>query len=247
MIKIFTVLYFIALLGMFSVPSSYLLISFFCLIGILIGCLKIIGKPRRLVIIPMFLSVASFAIMPFFVSWIEVFLFSIFSSTIFYFLLFFRQKIESKKQDRRQHELLRGKMPFSKPLIIAVLPFCFLSIFLILKNSNISFAVALSIFFIIFFISCKEILEFNTGHSQYTLITALVLGLILLEVAWTLAFWPLESFSLMVILLSVAIVLLNIAEGAINKTITRISLVKNIGIVFIIILAVSLTTNWMMV
>jgi len=138
-------------------------------------------------------------------------------------------------------------MPFSKPLIIAVLPFCFLSIFLILKNSNISFAVALSIFFIIFFISCKEILEFNTGHSQYTLITALVLGLILLEVAWTLAFWPLESFSLMVILLSVAIVLLNIAEGAINKTITRISLVKNIGIVFIIILAVSLTTNWMMV
>jgi len=185
--------------------------------------------------------------MPFFVSWIGVLLFSIFSSGIFYSLLFFRQKIESKKQDRRQHEFLRNKISFNKPLIIAVLPFCFLAIFLVLKNSNISFVVALSSFFIVSFISCKEILEFNTKHSQYAIITALVLGFVLLEVAWALAFWPLESFSLVVMLLSVAIALLNIAENAINKTTTRMSLVENIGIVFVVILAVSLTTNWMMV
>ncbi|TRZ78082.1 hypothetical protein D4R87_01435 [bacterium] len=244
MIKIFAILY---LLVTFNLPSFYLSVVFYCLIAILFGCVKIIGKPRRLLIMPLLLSVAFFIIMPFFVSYIGIFLFSVFSSLIFYFLLLLRQKHENKKQDRRQHELLRSKIAFNKPLVIIVLSLCFLSLFLTLRNSNISFSVALAGFFIVSYISFKEILEFNTKHNQCVTIISLVLGLVFLEIAWVSAFLPLESFSLTVILLSVAVALINIVEDTLNKKITSISLIKNLGIIVIAIMAVSVTTNWMLV
>ncbi len=247
MIKIFAILYLIFLLGIFRFPSSYPLIATCCSIITLFGCMKIIGKPKRLVIMPMLLVVASFAVIPFFVSWIGVFLFSVFSSAIFYALLFLRQKRESKKQGRRQHELLRSKIAFNKPLVIIVLSLCFLALFLNLRNSNISFWFALVVFFVVSFLSFKEILRLNTNHNQCVTIISLVSGLVFLEIAWALSFWPLESFSLMVILLSVAIALLNIFEETINKKITYISLIKNLGIIAIAIAAISLTTHWTLV
>jgi len=215
--------------------------------AVFIGCAKIIGKPKSLVALPLLLSAASFAIIPFFVSWTGVMLFSVSSSLVFYSMILLRQKRESKKQDRRQHKLLRSKISLNKPLAVTVLFFCFMSFFLALRNSNISFIVALIGFFVVSFFVFREILEFTTKHSQYVLAISLVLGLIFLEIAWVLSFWPLESFSLSVILLSIAVALLNMIENAINKTMTRVSVLENIGLIIITTLAVSLTTNWMLV
>lgn len=214
---------------------------------------KIVGKSLFFAALPSLFVVSSFLLLPFLApkSWACGFIF--FCAAGLGLLLFLRQIIVNREspKDRRKHPIFRKKIILSKTAAVLAMYIGFAGLFAILENIEVQFWAVLLAFFIIGSTVSSEFLSLgafirekrqNLGWN--ILIFSLCLGMVALQLAWAIAFWPLGFFSLSIILLSVFFAVLDIAEQIIAGEFSPARALYNSGAALIAILLAVCTSKW---
>ena len=248
MLFLATILYFIFLVIAVSLSSAFYFWWILFFIGVLsFAVVRIIGRTKALVLLPILLMASSFILSPFFVSKIWFFAFAVLSVATFSFMLFLRQEIKNQnnQEDRRSHPRLRENFAFNKSIALIVMAVCFFGLFAIQENTGISFWAVLIGFFAVSTSIFWEILRFNFKNSAEAIFMPLVIGFIVMEFAWALSLWPIGFFSNAIVLFALSYAFLDIVENVLTEKISFAKVVIDVGIALAAILIVAGTSRWM--
>lgn len=248
MLFLTVLLYFAFLILSASLPPVFYFWRILFFVGILsIGIVKVVGKSKSLLLLPILLIAASFVVNLFFASKVWFYSFSILSAATLVLILFLRQEIKNKEnpEDRRKHPRLRNSLAFNKSIAIAVMAVCFIGFFAIQENTEISFWIVLAGFFAISVSAFWEVIRFNVKNSREAALISSVGGFVIMEFAWALSFWPLGFFSNAVILLSLSYVFLDIVDIALVRKVPASRIAADAGLALLAILIVAGTSKWL--
>lgn len=271
MIVLTSIAYCVFLLAARFGSFPYVLMASLFNIALLVLIAMTVGKSLFFVSLPAILAISSFLLLPFLSpdSWVYGFI--VLDVSIFTLSLYLRKNILDKEnpQDRRSHPIFRKKAALDKTLAITVLIISYTGLFAIVlfpmeENEYVSFWMILLGFFAASSIIFWEILKLSEKRSERTLIAAsakkiekipaemdkiiilasLSLGLIALEAAWALSFWPLGFFSSGIALVGIMFAFLDIFEQILFRNISFLRIIYDIGIAISAILMVAMTTKW---